>query len=173
MIQSSGISNGQLGSTWNDGTPPEVAGGVPAEPASAPDVITANRADNNATFLRNRGEFQGNWQGFSTYDLTAADVIPTARSVAVGDFDLDGKTDVAVLGEPGELAVFFHDGGTPVPYPSTPDLVITAGIPTPAFHVAAADVDGDGDVDFVVGEGGSPGPPVVNVLWNDRVRGVR
>jgi formylmethanofuran dehydrogenase subunit C len=86
-----------------------------------------------------------------------ADVIITGAAndsfggaFAAGDFNFDGKTDVAVLG--GGLAkvfLFYNDGSIPVTS-ATADVIITGfGIPA---ALASGDFNADGRVDLAIGD---------------------
>ena len=92
------------------------------------------------------GHGDGTFQSPVTYGLTAG----TPYGVAIADFNHDGKLDVAVVhaainGHDSDVVVMLGNGngslGSPVAYPGGGDTIL------------AADVDGDGRPDLVVGGG--------------------
>src|SRR5207237_5552874 len=87
----------------------------------------------------------------------------TADSLAVADFNGDGKLDVASVSPGGGVSIFLGNGdGTlqpPVGYPAGDG----------AEGIAVADFNGDGKVDLLVGHLGginTPGPNVTILLAN-------
>jgi hypothetical protein len=112
-----------------------------------PDIVTANDADVNSnpgtvTILLGGGD--------GTFAEAPGSPIPVGINpliVATGDFDADGKVDVAVTNENDNTAAILIGVG---------DGTFTAGpaVRTPAGHfplsVAAADLNGDGLADLAV-----------------------
>ncbi|HEX2252769.1 MAG TPA: CRTAC1 family protein, partial [Thermoanaerobaculia bacterium] len=107
-----------------------------------PDLVVAGGAEPLA-FLHNRDG------RFSAWRVAAPLPTGTAWSTVVAfDADNDGRLDLAVGGTPGAdgsrgLAVLAQRGG-----PSFAALGVT-GAPTAVTALAAADLDGDGDLDLV------------------------
>lgn len=84
-----------------------------------------------------------------------------------GDFDGDGKLDLAVRDQPGRVAIHLQRDGR---FAGTPDAVIPLEYDTP-FHVA--DVNGDGRADVVVLWADSAAPRAEPVTRAHFSRGAR
>jgi hypothetical protein len=82
---------------------------------------------------------------------TAEPSVAGASCVAVGDFDRDGRPDLAVCAGTLDLGVHFQAGGTP---PGTLAFDPLAMFPTltVAKTIATGDLDGDGRLDLVTGD---------------------
>jgi len=80
-----------------------------------------------------------------------------ARFLAVGDFNRDGNMDLAVAS--GGSVQFLCGNGDGTFNAQIPPIVLGHTISS----LAAADLDGDGDVDLVATD---PGLGAVNILWN-------
>ncbi len=109
--------------------------------------------------------FLGNGDGtFSiggTYPTSSAGS-PAAQGLVVGDFDKDGKLDIAVANaNAGDVGVLLGNGdgsfAAPVSYPITGYA---------AFNIAAADLNGDGYLDLAV-TAYTDGPAMVGVLLSN------
>ena len=106
-----------------------------------PDLVGADWITGTVSFLLGNGD--GTFHP-GTQTLKIADV---PQGIAVGDFDRDGKIDVAVSGYFGSVSVFPGNGdGT-----FGPAVMLSVG-PTGA-GLAVGDVNGDGNPDIVVGGG--------------------
>ena len=109
------------------------------------DLVAGNYNHANRLYLNNGTSDP--FSGVSGSDITA-DTYYT-RSVALGDADGDGDLDV-VSGNDGQANRLYLNNGTPDPFSGVSGSDITAD--THYTHsVALGDVDGDGDLDVVVG----------------------
>ncbi len=109
---------------------------------STPDLICANSSDSSITVIRNPDPVLGG--AILTQYATPA----TPQALAVGDFNADGKMDVAVAcgGSPGRVAVFKGDGlGSLVQEGSSYNMTGNN-----ATGIATGDFDQDGKLDLAV-----------------------
>jgi hypothetical protein len=117
------------------------------------DRLTAN-GSNVVVFLGN---------GDGTFRTGKESAVPEVVGIAVGDFNQDGKLDLAVaeFSSPSDLQIMIGNGdGTfqaPVNYPVT-------SYPT---SVAVADFNHDGHLDLAVANGGAGGGNTVSVLFGN------
>ncbi len=126
-----------------------------------PDLLTAGRGSDSILWHRNLG---GTPLAFATFTVSSTAV--SAQSVAAGDLDGDGDTDVvstaSVPGFPAtgdELAWYENQGATVFP-----EHAIFGGADG-AVAVVGADLDGDGDTD--VATAGRPD----KVAWQENLGG--
>ena len=110
-----------------------------------PDLVTANSSGNNVTVLLRNGS-----GGFTAGSPFSAGTNP--QSVAVGDFNGDGKPDLAVANTGDNTVTVLLGNGSG-------QFTAAAGSPfavgaSPAF-VAAADFNGDGQLDLVTANSGN------------------
>ena len=93
------------------------------------------------------------WGGPDGYSLERSTVLPTTSYGAgyLADFDRDGFLDLAWLERDGSLAIMF---GGPDGFPTQRVERISLGTSAWALHLGAADLDGDGWLDIVVGIAG-------------------
>lgn len=106
------------------------------------DIVTANENANVMSVFRNSSSVG------SISFLPRTDVVTATdpRSVAVGDFDLDGKPDVAVVhGVGATVAVYRNVGGGGTVAFDAPVSFATGNSPE---HLAVGDLDGDGRPDI-------------------------
>ena len=98
--------------------------------------------------------------GLSLATLTPAAAGTTPNAVAVGDFDRDGRMDVAVANSgSNEVSILLGDGAGG--FTAGPNSPIATGATSP-IDIAAGDLDRDGILDLVVGF--SSGPARAEVL---------
>jgi hypothetical protein len=116
------------------------------------DLVTANFVAQNVSVLL--GDGAGGFSGFTNYLLSD---IQGASSVAIGDFNADGKADIAVTNanvNSGRLHVLLGDGAGGFGADSS-DVV------SAAFAVAVADFNGDGKQDLATANGFPGGATVL------------
>ena len=82
----------------------------------------------------------GNWT------LSVALTAQSARAIATGDFDHDGRTDLALLGTTG-ASVWFHQEG-PQAFTANASMLLSPGVPFQSLVVG--DLDGDGRDDLAL-----------------------
>ena len=106
------------------------------------------------------------WGGPDGYSLERSTVLPTTSYGAgyLADFDRDGFLDLAWLERDGTLAIMF---GGPDGIPTQRVERISLGTNAWALHLGAADLDGDGWLDLVVGIAGhySRSRETMRILW--------
>lgn len=128
------------------------------------DIVTANAGGNSVTILL--GDGRGGFRNAPGTPLSAG---PKPHRVALGDFDRDGRSDLAVTEHDGnDVRVLLADGRRGfVPAPGSPFPALQGG--TPHNHgLAAVDVNGDGLLDLTTA---NQNDNSVSVLLGDRERG--
>jgi len=108
-----------------------------------PDLIVTNRNDDTVSVLMNTAAAGATAPSFATQVTFAVGTEP--QSVAVGDFNGDGRPDIAVanVGGTNGFGAAEHDGGRGrPPPPSPPSRSFTAG--ASPYSVAVGDFNGDG-----------------------------
>jgi FG-GAP-like repeat len=126
---------------------------------NAPEIIGLDNTSNAVVVLKNRGN--GKYDAPTYYAVSG---IP--NGIAVGDFNGDGKLDVAVAfgnyNDPkGKVAVFHGNGDATLQLPRYYTVAI------PANSIAAADYNNDNRPDIaVIGNTGNNGTNTVAILTN-------
>ncbi len=161
--------NGSGGFTQPVGSPVDV-GSRPQSIAVAdfnldgkPDLVTANLNSNNATILLNNGS-----GGFNEPAGSPVAVGTRPQSVAVADFNLDGKPDFATANLNSNNVTIQLNTCAALPCSGT-DFTQPAGSPiglgTAPFSVATGDFNQDGKLDLVTS---NPNSQTLNIfLGND------
>ena len=117
------------------------------------DLVIANAASSTVTFLRNAST-----PGSIFFQVASSSLgLATPHQVAIADFDGDGRPDILVASNSGQMVSVFHHVSTPaqIAFDSRVDFPLGNYPGQPA----AADIDGDGKPDILV-----PGPNTNN-LW--------
>jgi hypothetical protein len=110
------------------------------------DLVAGNLGQTNRLYLNNGTSDP--WNGVAGLDITA-DAANT-RSVALGDVDGDGDLDLVAGNSFVEANRLYLNNGTSDPWSGVTGLDITGDL-QPTRTVVLGDVDGDGDLDLVVG----------------------
>jgi hypothetical protein len=130
------------------------------------DVVTGNVEQANRLYL-NDG-IVNPFLGVAGTDLNA-DPYDT-YAVALGDVDGDGDLDI-VQGNEGQVNRLYLNNGTANPFEGVPGTAISTDADA-TRAVALGDVDGDGDLDVVVGNWGQPNRLYLNNGTADPFSGV-
>ena len=138
----------QSAANYTVGTTPETVAVADLNGDGKPDVIVGNRTSLNISVLLNSGN--GTLGTAINYATPPAG---TPESIAVGDFNADGKPDLAVAISginATSIALFLGNGdGSFQSYISIPSGFHSSAI----LHIVAADFDGDGKTDIAVTDG--------------------
>jgi hypothetical protein len=114
------------------------------------DLVTGDRSFGNRLYLNNGTA--NPWNGVAATSITPEAFL--TKSLALGDVDGDGDLDLVTgSAEGGGPIRFFSNNGTANPWNGVSGVTIVPGSPT-AYSLALGDLDGDGDLDLVVGLGG-------------------
>ncbi len=116
------------------------------------DLAVANRDVNTVSVIRNTSSGAGNINFAPKIDFTTG---ATPQSISIGDFDGDGKTDLAVANAntPNTVSVFRNTSSGVGNINYAPKIDFTTG--NNPQSVAVGDLDGDGKADLAVANGGS------------------
>ncbi len=156
------LKNNGLGNFNQPGSSPEAAGSNPASVAAGdldgdldPDLAVANISSGNVTILKNNGNGNFNQPASSPEAVGSSPL-----SVAAADLDGDLDLDLAVANfNDANVTILKNTGAGNFSQPaSSPEFV---GLQPSS--VAAADFDGDGDVDLAVTNSGAA---TVTILEN-------
>jgi phosphodiesterase/alkaline phosphatase D-like protein len=111
------------------------------------DIVTTNQTGNSISVFHNTGPSPGSVSFAAKVDFTVAN---DARGLALGDFDGDGRPDIAVGNYNNNAVSVFRNTSIPgtIDNNSFAPLVNFATANGPQ-NVVAGDVDGDGKVDLV------------------------
>ena len=109
------------------------------------DIVAASTLDYTITWYENDGSADPNW---AVTEL--ATNVSGGHDLDVGDIDGDGDMDIVVpTSQSGDNVVYlFENDGAEDPSWTQTNISSPVG---GAFHVDLADMDGDGDIDIVVG----------------------
>jgi hypothetical protein len=132
---------------------------------NGPDIAVIHASSNTVNVLLNNGS--GTLSAPIMTSGTAAAPLNFPTSLAAGDFNHDGKQDLAVItyDPTGPVAILLGNGnGTFTVQPVKYD-VGTIPPPTPVSSIVAADFNGDGNLDLATANGPSNGG--VSVLYGN------
>ena len=132
--------------------------------------LVVGEYDGTINYFKNTGtasapvfvEKTGNANPFNGIDIPGQDRFQGESAPTFADLDNDGDLDMVVGGQPGKLLYYKNTGTATAPVyvhvAEGPDGIDVGFISKPTF----GDVDGDGDLDMVVGHyGGTSQPPAI------------
>ncbi len=130
------------------------------------DLVVGNSGAENRLYLNNGTADP--WNGVTGSSITTD--IHTTYSVVLGDVDSDGDLDV-IVGNNGAKNRLYLNNGTTNPWSgvSGSDITLDTDLTT---EVVLGDVDGDGDLDLVVGNSGAENRLYLNNGTTDPWNGV-
>jgi VCBS repeat protein len=120
------------------------------------DIAVANREAGSVSVLfgNGTGTFTGNCNGTGDCDQTTSGIGKRPVSVAAGDFDEDGKLDLAVVNTgDNDVSILLYDTVHPRTFKAAPDCTAakhTCTVGTLPIIAVAANFDGDSHVDIAV-----------------------
>ncbi len=126
------------------------------------DLIFANRGALNRFHLGD-GTVQP-FNGIAGTDLAGSP--SDSEAVAIGDIDNDGDLDIVFAeGQGSSTSVFYENTGLFAPFNGVLPRPLNAAFPADSRSLALGDVDGDGDLDILLGNTGAP----AQLYLNDRM----
>jgi hypothetical protein len=114
------------------------------------DLVSANCLSDNLMVFLQKASAPGDFAG-ERLQLGGIGVTTGPQAVVAADVDSDGRLDLACAnGFGNDLAVFLQHEELPGGFSAQPDLVLgDSGVTDGPHALAAADVDGDGNLDLV------------------------
>jgi hypothetical protein len=113
------------------------------------DIVVGMQGSNKVVWLEN--PYPGDPEDSGLWRIHDIGPVEGPRGIAVGDIDLDGKLDIAVVGSEDDTAYWFRNRGK---YNTWERHIIDNkgrdGYLDWAHSITLCDLDGDGDLDAVV-----------------------